>query len=288
MKIVYFIFLFEICFVSCNNISEQQVDDYSETQNNTLLKSNEAVLYSVPAPTFVSSVLKSYGNIFDSHLLYETRNKVPQAALTSQQTLNLGVYIIDFSYTYLFGQEQLSLIYLSKFDVIMNELNLKSPETTGALIRLRENINNNDSVKKIVNDYQSKLGNYFINEDRDALGLYVLSGMYIEGLYLTLGSYKDIKNKKQMINYKDDRFAQLLLQEETQLSNLLDLWKVMDHPDAAKIISKLTLIRESFDELNITYDTHVKTNKIIRLNFDRSKIEKMNDAIGKIRQQIIK
>lgn len=288
MKTIYFILLFTICFVGCNSESENQVDEQTGSDKNQILGPNEAFLYSVPAPTMVSYILKTYGNnIYESKLLDDTKSIEPQVGISSGQTLNLGIFIIDFNYCYTFDQKQLSLVYLSKMERIMNNLNMQSPEIHFALIRLRENINNNDSVKAIINDYQAKLGNYYIDEDMEQLGLYVLSGMYFEGLYLTLGSYKNIAKSKQSINLHDDRFAQLLLQEETQLNNLLELWKDKNDPESAKIIDKFTTLKTSFDVLKISYAIHPKTSKIVRINFDRSKIDKMKTDLEEIRKQII-
>lgn len=288
MKAIYFILLCAICFVGCNSESENQVDEQIGSGKNQILGPNEAFLYSVPAPTMVSYILKTYGNnIYESKLLDDTKSIEPQIGISSGQTLNLGIFIIDFNYCYIFDQRQLSLVYLSKMERIMSNLNMQSPEIHLALVRLRENINNNDSVKAIINDYQAKLGNYYIDEDMEPLGLYVLSGMYVEGLYLTLGSYKNIIKSKPNINLHDDRFAQLLLQEETQLNNLLDLWKDKNDPESAKIIDKLTTLKTSFDALKISYATHPKTNKIVRINFDRSKLDSMIGAIEKIRKEVI-
>ena len=66
----------------------------------------------------------------------------------------------------------------------MNELGIVSPLTRNMIKRFEANTTNQDSLSKIILEAYEESHKFFQRNEREGMGLLILTGCFIEGLYL--------------------------------------------------------------------------------------------------------
>ena len=145
---------------------------------------------------------------------------------------------------------------LGKADELIGFLNMQSPVISKVVLRLKENLNNRDSIRVLINELQEKISKHYVDNHNDIVSSYVLVGMLTEGLYLSLNACKNPNRKS--ISYMVNEFNQTLLQQKAFLMNLKEMLKntgLQTDPDLFKNLDDLS---RGFQDLGITYSVDVK------------------------------
>ena len=213
---------FLLVFNSCKKTGKKQA------QPKTIVTSTEEApelkVFPVPTPYEVTDIITKSGVKFDSDLLNPLNNS-RKYLTTKAQALNIGVYGADLSYANVFNNGDLVRQY---FDVIKNlsdELGLSLLFTDDFLQRIDNNINNADSLYKIATESYYKTYSYLVDRGKSDVASTVLTGSFIEALYLAMKSAETIKDPTTIYQkIAEQKFAsqQLvkLLDKDSQISDL--------------------------------------------------------------------
>ena len=107
--------------------------------------------------------------------------------------------------------------------------------------RIETNMNNRDSLMTIINDSYWIADSYLKENQQDYLSALIISGGWIEGLYLGSATLdKDNPNKELMTSIADQKYS---------LDNLIGLIELYDHAEVDKIKEKLNQLKLSFDKI---------------------------------------
>ncbi|MBI4646645.1 MAG: hypothetical protein HY738_08665, partial [Bacteroidia bacterium] len=191
------------------------------------------------------------------------------------------------TYVHLYEQYQPCIIYLARIKKLMEELGLDSPNEIKVLERIESNIQSNDSLQNIVEEFHRNYDKNFAVKENEKTALLVLSGFYIEGLYLISEIYIDNLSVKRLSRMMKNSFDNMILQQQVLLANMIELLNQYDDIDTRKLISQLSLIQKEFSDMQITYTQDEKTKKIKNIKYNTDEISSLNDVVKKIRQTII-
>ncbi len=137
------------------------------------------------------------------------------------KALNLGVYGADLSYAATYEMHQDIRKYLQVCKQLIDELNITTTFNQVFVQRVERNLENKDSLIAIVSEsvYDTYL---FLTENRrDDLSLLVMTGSWIEGMYLT---------SQIAIGARDNtEITDIILAQDEPLEKLLEL--LDDHED---------------------------------------------------------
>lgn len=286
-------------FFSCNNSNENKnnlkEDDLDisidTTGNYEHSKKVKKIFYNVPSPIEMTNIMQKAGAEFNPKILNKTDN-VDGYILVNKMALNLGVYGADLSYTRIFDQIQMSVNILSSIRKLSDGLGIPQDKGSFAVNRIEENLNNRDSLLQIISDTYASADLYLKENDRGATAALIVTGGWVEGLYIATNIVGDSTdyNKEILNRIGEQKFS---------VNNLVELLKIYkdEDEDIKRCFPKILDLKSTFDKVKIEYTKgEVLTDSKKKLTTITSKadvrispqdVEHIKSLVTKIREQII-
>lgn len=164
-------------------ITDVQTDTLETGDTADKLQKVQEIFYTIPSPMEMASLLKRTGTKYNSKILNDVNNVVKYSS-SKRQALNLGIYGSDLSYASIFNQNQEAIIYLSCAKQLADKLGVTSAFSNETMDRIEGNIENRDSLLDIISESFHTLDAYLKENDRRNISALVITGGWIEGLYL--------------------------------------------------------------------------------------------------------
>jgi len=240
------------------------------------LDSDMARVLLLPAPLQVVSALHIYDIEYDASLInkFKASTGIDEEYLNA---LNLGTHTIDLGYAVVNRDLQLGLKYSQSVKTLMGELGISSVVTGNMMKRVEANVASQDSLSKIILEAYAASHHYFQRNQREGIGLLILTGCFIEGLYIASSVENEISS---------DELQSLLGIHKEYLNNLLLLIQYYNEKqEVADLIVQLALLREEF--LDVDLFVNAKEGRA-RLNssIPTEKIASIRAKITEIRRTI--
>jgi len=255
-----------ITFNSCKNenSTNNKVDDINISDEINHL------VYPVPTPFEATKMLEKSGAAYIVDLTNSTEN-ADKYFTEKSKALNLGVYGADLSYTSTYNKAQDTRKFLIVSKKITEDLGLTSMFDDALLDRLEQNIENKDSLYKIVSDSYYDTFNKLNDNQKGTVAVMILAGGWIESLYLVSQLASLSENKSDIIKN--------LAQQRITSSTLLPLLQnYKDNADVAEIIVEIQKIKAIFDKLQIVDDEFVMND---------AQFLELSKTIAEIRTKIV-
>jgi hypothetical protein len=241
--------LLTIVISGCNTFSSGNRSDSdtmlnADTQKTTLKYDVKAIFFNLPSPIEFATIIQKSGALYFPGILNPYTN-INKYNTVSKQALNFGTFCTDLSYARVYDQILLSMNYISSLRKIYGLLNI--PEETGRIsfIRMEKNISNRDSLLQIVTDTYSNLDAYLKDNDQGNISVLVITGGWIEALYLST----------HIIDYDNDKNREIInriAEQKYSCNNLLELIKTYPSDENLKDIYQLILpLKKYFDNIKI-------------------------------------
>lgn len=289
MKYFYYVVSILSFFIiySCQNESTEKINSSIDDKNEIILDSNQAMVYTVPTPIQITSALRILNITYSEDIIRETKdNKVPYHTSFSK-ALNLGINLVDFAYVVMYDKDQTSLIYFNKIENLTKELDLQNQKTIDVLKKCRVNINKKDSLFKTLLTFQNEVDKRLFEIQKEEVSILIISGFYIEGLYMLVNHYEKLMKSKGLSMFYSNNLNNILLQQKIYLESLIEIMKMYPSNDFTKLTDSFSKIKNTFDNLNISYEYSDKEKKIKNVTFDTSKINDINKLTRELRKSII-
>lgn len=262
-------------------------DDSSNSMDTLTVDSvnQEMAIYTIPSPLFIGTALKESGCEYSPALVEDQKTYVlPGTGKMMIQSMRLGMYITDFGYAFMNDQQPDMNAFLAKAEELIHLLDMQSPAVNAVMVRLKNNLHNRDSVKTLIQNFQGKISQYYLENNNNIISIYILTGMMAEGLHLSLGSCSG--DQEPNMNFLSQPMHQLLLQQKAFQMNLSDMMKgtgVQTDPDLARWLSGLAT---AFSDLKMNYSVDRKKNRIRFVYFDKTKMPALKKTVSGFRQWI--
>lgn len=297
---IYSIFLFFSLFLlaSCGNPSssfEGEVDSIeaqvlSEIDSSAIqLYKFDNTLFSVPSPYQISILIKDLNIEYNSKII----NPVANAQIYNdnfKKALNLGVYGADLAYLNMNNQLSELAKYFATIKIIAEELQLSGAFERKTVERIEENLSNEDSLLHILSKVYRNTDRYLKDNNRNNVGVLVLTGGWIESVYF-LAQISEVT--------QNDAIMERLGEQKYPLENLIKILTPYynDSDQYAALIEALVELAYIFDGIDIEYnyekpDTDVE-NKITTINsstqllMNAEHINMITKKVNQIRAQVI-
>ena len=226
-------------------IDSKLMEDFSKSK---------LIFYSLPSPLETAMLIKKSGVNYNEGILNPLSN-VSRYTTNRQMALNLGIYSADLSYTSLFDQTQTAMKYMGNTQKLAEGLGIMDAIDKETIKKLEENMNNRDVVMEIISESFMN-SNALLNEnDRPAMALMVLTGGWIEGLYIaTTLTDGDMDNNKRLL----DKIIYQKLALYTVI-NMLESYKT-EYADIQKLYDQMNELKLIYDEVKIVNTSNVEAN----------------------------
>lgn len=167
-------------------------------------------------------------------------------AVELDKALNLGIYGSDLSISSSFNQTQESIVFLKCVNVLAGSLGVNSAFDQKMFERIESNNNNKDSVLEIVTDAFRKVDEILKYNNRPATSAVILSGCWIEGLYVSCKMAEDVNQEsviKTIIGQKESLTNLIVMLEGVKLEEnaqfvLIDLKSLLSSFEVAETATK--------------------------------------------------
>jgi hypothetical protein len=252
-------------FAACSGGDSDSLEMEGVGADGAKLGGDAMKVYTLPSPLQIASALKVFDLDYDEALLNPTINSTANYPTAFSKSLNIGIYGIDMGYTTVYEQKQEAIHYLSIIEKLALDLNLGSAFSGEMVRRFEENIDRQDSLYRLILAGFGQAHRHLQENEREDVGLLVITGSFVEGLYL-LTRLSEQRATRKLVN--------MVGQQKIYLENLIELLsKYSDQQEVATLISKLDGLMEDYQGIQVTYDeggqiandvqmTDVQMNKI--------------------------
>ncbi len=227
---------------SCNSGSKsdaEDVDPAAVESKNKVAK----VFYAVPSPSELSAMIKATGANYNKNMLNPPANEAKYSSII-QKAMNLGVYGADLSYTSTFDQTQEAMVYMGVCKKLADGLGITGAINENTVKRMEKNLNNKDSLLKIISDTYLETDIYLKNNERSGVSALVVAGGWIEGLFISV----NIANQ----NAKNDALVKRIAEQKLILENLIGLLETNEANDnAPEMMAELKGLKAIYDNVKM-------------------------------------
>ncbi len=280
-KQLIFILVIPLIF-SCGNSSENNnSDDFSVpdsvlNEDDPLIVSEQAmadIISNISSPVEMSALIKESGVQFNYKYLNPTDN-IDSYNTTFKQALNLGILGADLGYLNMYNKTGTVLSYITSIKTLADNIKVGQFFDFSTLKRLATNSDNLDSLMYISVSSFDQMDVFLRENNRSDVSTLIVTGVWIEGLFLATQVVKDSPNKEieerigeqKLIlsdlllilnNYKRDKkifdLIEMINKIKEQYANVTISYEVGE-PEAVEVDGVLTIIQNEKSIVNITQD----------------------------------
>lgn len=252
---------------SCRNANQKQQDaaQSSEVMTTPGEVIKELSGYPIPTSFEITKLIYEAGAAYYLNLSNDPA-KAGDYITMKEKALNLGVYGADLCYasTYMMKMETMNFLESSK--KIIDELGISTQFNSNYTQRIENNLDDRDSLIVVVSESFFDTWKHLIMNEQDILALLVVSGSWIEGLYVTTNIALTAKDNTE--------FLKILANQKKSLNELVGLLAtVMDEDDISEIYSGLLDLQKIF--------------KGVEDSFNEAQLEQLSASIETLRSGIV-
>lgn len=211
------VFFMGVFSFSCGGRQEGEsraITDNKESEELTARQVEDVEEYPIPTSVEVVELLQRAGAPYILGISNPPSN-VDRYFTERSKALNLGVYGADLSYAGTYEMNQDIRSYLEVCKQLTDELNISTTFDQDFVDRVENNLDNKDSLIYIVAESFIDTYNFLTETRRPDLSLLVMTGSWIEGMYLT---------SQIAIGARDNtEITDIILQQDEPLEKLLSL-----------------------------------------------------------------
>jgi hypothetical protein len=283
--------LIAIALASCGSSSSDKDKNSAEFEDaeENLKQQLEELIYNIPSPSEIPYLLQATGAEFNESLI-NPRTKVDQyASRTDKAALNLGVYAADIGYLSSYDKTQQAIDYLNSAKTLADNLGVIGSFDVEVLQRFEANISNKDSLTRLLDRTIKQTQSYLADDKRNKLSALVVTGSFIEGLYISTGlvkSYPKDLLPDDARNLVLTPIIRVILDQKKSVSDMVKMLtstSVEQTEPVTTIASDLKALESAYSSLNI--EEQIKNNKANLVLSDKNLIE-ITNIVEKIRTSI--
>ncbi|MBN2275216.1 MAG: hypothetical protein JXR41_14525 [Bacteroidales bacterium] len=247
-RLVYFL-LAVLIISSCKSGGDRTADSDFEIPDSVLTEGLEIseetmqnVVQNISSPVEMAALIKELGVPYSNKYLSSTA-RVGKLSTNFQQSLNLGIYGADLGYLNMYNKTSAVIDYISAIKTLADDIKVGQFFDFTTLKRLATNNQNLDSLMYISVHSFNQMDKYLHSNKRSNLSALIITGVWIEGLYLGTQVAKEAPN---------DQLAERIGEQKITLNELiLILENFKNDKQYAKLIRELLLIKEQYKDVVI-------------------------------------
>ncbi|MCH8318460.1 MAG: hypothetical protein IIA88_08170 [Bacteroidetes bacterium] len=260
----------------------------------------EKVVYSLPSPIQVTSLIKNSGASYMGELLNGTTHVDKYFSSNYKSALNMGIYGADLGYACIYYKTQDAISFLKASKKLADQLGILGAFDLDVIERFERNLDNRDSLIRVVTESFRMTDGYLKENARNSIGALIITGSWIEGLFVasaTIENYpQEIPEEQRMIILKP--IINRVAEQQKPLSNLIMLLSSFgDEQNIPEILSELKELQKTFDAVKSTEsyaapttnaETGVTTiNTTSTIDISLETLAKIGKKIKAIRTEIV-
>ncbi|MCB2195744.1 MAG: hypothetical protein KQH79_07780 [Bacteroidetes bacterium] len=244
-----FVFIIFTASVSCKQQTEKETEadtvPLREIDTSTVLLKINNTLFTLPSPYQATYSIKNSNIEFNKTLLNPVNN-VSNYTTNFQQAVNLGIYGTDLGYLNVYDQIPDVISYFTVIKKLSQELGIDDALQVEIIDKIENNIDNEDSLLYYLTGTYRQFDSYLKKNNRKDIGVLIITGGWIESLYILSHSAVNSKNR-QLINR--------LGEQKHPLDNLIEILSpyYYQSEEFSDLIDSLVDLAYEFDGIIYSY-----------------------------------
>jgi hypothetical protein len=243
----------------------------------------ESIVQNIASPIEMAALIKTMDVPYSRNYLAPT-NEVNEYASPHAKAFNLGVYGADLGYINMYSRQTHVIEYITAIRQLADDLNVGQFFDFSTLRRLASSSQDIDSMMYISVNSFNRIDRYLRENKRGNLSALMVSGVWVEGLYLGTQVVKD---------HPQDKLIQAVGEQKTVLNQLMLLLELYKRDQfVVDLIKELSVLKEIFDDIKITIEVGepesvIKDGRLTIIQHEKSVVhitdEQLDDLIEKAR-----
>jgi hypothetical protein len=290
-QFIYFSFsaLIAIGLASCGKPASDTDKNSTEFEDadGSLPEQLEGLVYNIPSPSEIPYLLQATGAEFNESLV-NSRSKVDQySSRTDKAALNLGVYAADIGYLSSYDKTQEAIDYLESAKTLADGLGVIGSFDVEVLQQFEDNISKKDSLSRLLDRTIKKTEIFLKDDNRNKLSALVVTGGFIEGLYISTGLVKSYPKDLLPTDAKNlvlTPIIRVILEQKKSVTDLVKMLAAVEQTEpVASLTADLKALEAEYSALNI--EEQIKNNTANLVLTDKNLVE-ITTIVGKMRNSI--
>jgi len=263
--------------------------DADAVQKQNIVKEAKKVMYSLPSPIETAMLIKRAGAKYNEELLNPTK-EIDKYTTNKEMALAMGVYGADLSYASIFEQSQTMMNYMQASKKLAEQLGLLSTIDQSIIDRLEANVNDRDSIIRIISETFLNSNSTLKEDNRPALAALILTGGWVEGLYLATSLTDSIGQQELVERIVDQRLSFNELEKLLESNN--------DDASVVEVLATFAELKKAFSAIEVETskiepstdpESKVTTLKATsKLHITQEQYDKLREEAIKLRNLIVK
>ncbi len=247
--------------------SEESTATSSEINKEEIEKDVREFVYPLPTSFEVTEMLNRIGAGYIL-TLSNPANNVSKYLTEKKQALNLGVYGADLSYASTYNQKQETINYMEASKKLVDALNISAALPPDIVEKVDQNQDNKEKLVEIITNTFYDTYNYLNANGRASVSMLVLSGSWVEALYIATHISEDTYQNKEMV--------QIVMEQKASLNKLFGLMKVLENdPQVKEVMQQLQPLYDIYAKVEVDAISEAQMGVII-------------SEVKKIREEFVK
>ena len=291
-------FLFTACNTSNTSNEDLDVSTFEVPDslfNEVVLEQDqeviEEIISNISSPVEMSALLKDEGIQFNYKFLAPT-DDVDEFNTSFKQALNLGVLGADMGYLNIYNKTGAVINYITAIKELSDELKVGQFFNFETLKRLATNSENIDSLMYMSISAFDKMDSYLVENNRASLSSLLVTGVWIEGIYLATQVVKENDNETIRERVAEQRIVleQLLIVLSHYSKDPQFFALVTELNKIEKALSKVKITEEEGEAEMVEVDgvLTVVSNTTTTVEMSDEQLDGIISAVEEVREYIIK
>ncbi len=214
----------------------------------------EKMVENISSPVETAALIKRLKVPFNKDFLIST-DVSDHLNTNFEKALGLGLYGTDLGYLNMYEKTSSVLNYISSVKALADGIQVGQFFDFSTLKRLASNNENLDSLIYISQQSYNKIDHYLRATNRASLSVVIITGVWIEGMYLSTRVAQITKNR---------RIEESVADQKVVLATLIPILRVYERDQDIKALAdRLEALRTYYDDIRITYEQGTPETKIV-------------------------
>ena len=248
------------------------------------------IVQNISSPVEMAALIKELGVEYSSQYI-STTDRVDDLSTSFQQALNLGIYGADLGYLNMYNRTSAVIDYISAIKTLADAIKVGQFFDFTTLKRLATNSRNLDSLMYISVHSFNQMDKYLHSNNRTNLSALIITGVWIEGLYLGTQVYKTAPDEMLAERIGEQKLTleqlMLILENYTRDRQYEDL---LNELEAIRDIYRSVTIRIEKGEPEMIEENGMLTivqNDISIIDISPEQLADITDATEQVRNRLI-
>lgn len=254
-----------VALTSCSSSNNNQKQDMMSKQN--VEENVREFVYPLPTAFEVTEMLNRIEAAYISVICNE-QSAYDKYLTEDKRALNLGIYSADLCYASTYNQQQNVKEYMDVISKLIDALDITKAIDPELPSKIENNENNKDELTSLISESFYDLYDYLNRNDRGPVSLLVVTGSWVEGLFITTHISENTFENKEMVK--------ILLSQKDPLIKLMELLNnYKGNANIDSVIEQLTPLYTTYTSIDDSGITEAQT-------------EDIRNAVDAVRSEIVK